>query len=65
MEGSAAKSNIEILKRFQSKVLCVILNAPNLITNEVIHRELQIPTILEEIKKTVVIDIEYHQPILR
>lgn len=48
---SAAKANIEILQHFQLKVLDLILNAPMLITNEVIHRQLKIPTVVEEIKK--------------
>ena len=49
--GTAAKSNLEILQRFQSKTLRQIANAPQCITNDTIHRDLQIPTIQEEIKK--------------
>ena len=49
--GTAAKSNLEILQRFQSKTLRQIANAPQCITNDIIHRDLQIPTIQEEIKK--------------
>ena len=47
--GTASNSNIEILQRFQSKMLRSLINAPWYITNEAIHRDLKIPTIKEEI----------------
>jgi len=47
--GSAAKSNIEILQRFQSKMLRIIINAPWFMTNEEIHKDLDIPYVNEEI----------------
>lgn len=49
--GSAAKSNIEILQRFQSKVLRLIINAPWYMRNKAIHNELQIPSVKKEILK--------------
>ena len=48
--GTAANSNLEILQRFQSKVLRSIVNAAWYITNAQLHRELQVKTIKEEIK---------------
>jgi hypothetical protein len=45
------KSNIEILKRFQSETLRSILNAPLYINNHRIHEDLQMNTVLSEIKK--------------
>ena len=47
--GTASNSNIEILQRFQSKMLRSLINAPWYITNEAIHRDFKIPTIKEEI----------------
>ena len=40
MWGSASNSNIEILERFQSKVLRIITDAPWDVSNVVIKREL-------------------------
>lgn len=47
--GSASKSNIEILQRFQSKVLRMIVDAPWYVPNELIQRDLQIKSVQEEI----------------
>jgi hypothetical protein len=47
--GTASNSNIEILQRFQNKVLRVIVNAPWYIPNNVLHKDLKTPTIREEI----------------
>jgi hypothetical protein len=47
--GTASTFNIEILERFQSKALHMIVNAPWYVPNMVIQRDLQIPTIKEEI----------------
>lgn len=47
--GSASNSNIEILERFQSKVLRMIVNAPWYVPNEVIRRDLNAATVKEEI----------------
>jgi hypothetical protein len=47
--GAAFTSNIEILEHFQSKVLRMIEDAPWYVPNTVIRRDLQTPTIKEEI----------------
>jgi hypothetical protein len=44
-------SNIEILKRFQPKALRMIVDAPLYVPNTVIRRDLQIPTVKEEIRR--------------
>jgi hypothetical protein len=48
--GTASTSNIEILERFQSKALRMIVDAPWYVLNTVIRRDLQIPTVKEEIR---------------
>jgi hypothetical protein len=47
--GTASTSNIHILKRFQTKALRMIEDAPWYVSNTVIRRDLQIPTPKEEI----------------
>jgi hypothetical protein len=42
-------SNIEILERFPSKVLHMIVDAPWYVPNTVIQRDVQILTVIEEI----------------
>jgi hypothetical protein len=42
--GTASTSNIEILERFQSKALRVIVDAPWYVPNTVIRRDLYTPT---------------------
>jgi hypothetical protein len=49
--GTASTSNIEILERFQSKALRMIVDASWYVPNTVIRRDLQIPTIKEEISR--------------
>ena len=49
--GTASHSNIEILQRFQNKVLRTITNAPWYIPNSILHTDLLIPTVREEITK--------------
>jgi len=49
--GSASHSNIENLQRFQNKVLRTTVNAPWYIPNKLLHTDLQMPTIREEITK--------------
>jgi hypothetical protein len=44
-----SNSNIEILERFQSKVLRLIVKAPWYGPNSVIRKDLRIPTVKEEI----------------
>jgi hypothetical protein len=49
--GTTSSSNIEILYRFQSKTLRSIPNAPWYLNNHRIHDDLQMNTVLSEIKK--------------
>jgi hypothetical protein len=49
--GTASTSNIEILERFQSKALRMTVDAPRYVPNRVIRRDLQIPTVKEEIRR--------------
>ena len=47
--GTAASSNIDIIQRFQSKMLRLIANAPWYMSNIRLHKELNIPSIRETI----------------
>jgi hypothetical protein len=47
--GTASTSNVEILERFQSKALRMTADAPWYVPNTLIRRDLQIPTVKEEI----------------
>jgi hypothetical protein len=49
--GTASTSNIEILERFQSKALRMIADATLYVPNMVIRRDLQTPTVKEEIQR--------------
>ena len=49
--GTASHSNIEILQRFQNKALRTMVNAPWYVPNKLLHTDLQMPTIREEITK--------------
>lgn len=49
--GTSTESNIQIVQRFQSKALRTLTSAPWYITNKNIHRDLNIPTVKEEISK--------------
>ena len=49
--GTALNSNLEILERSQSKVLRIITDAPWYIPNTIITRDLQIPTVKQEVGK--------------
>jgi hypothetical protein len=49
--GTASTSNIDILERFQSKALRMIVDAHWYVQNTVIQRDLQIPTVKEEISR--------------
>jgi hypothetical protein len=44
-------SNIEILERFQSKVLRMIALAPWYVPNVILRQDLQIPSVKEEIRR--------------
>jgi hypothetical protein len=50
--GAASNSNIEILQRFQNEVLRIIVQAPWYVPSTVLHKDLGIPTIREEIKNS-------------
>jgi hypothetical protein len=47
--GTASNSNIEILQRYQDKVLRTTVNAPWYTPNKILRTDLKIPTIREEI----------------
>ena len=47
--GSASNSNLEILERFQSKVLRIITGVPWYVSNAVIKRDLQVLTVRQEV----------------
>jgi hypothetical protein len=49
--GTASTSNIEILERFQSKALRMIVDAPWYVPNTLIRRDLRISTVKEEIRR--------------
>jgi hypothetical protein len=47
--GTTSNSNIKILERFQSKVLRLIVDATWYVSNSIIRKDLQMPTVKEEI----------------
>jgi hypothetical protein len=49
--GTASTSNIQILESFQSKALRMIVDAPWYAPNTVIRKDLQMPTVKEEIHR--------------
>jgi hypothetical protein len=49
--GTASTSNIQILERFQSKALRMIVDTPWYVPDTVIWRDLQTPTVKEEIRR--------------
>jgi hypothetical protein len=49
--GTISNSYNEILERFQSKVLRLIVDAPWYVSNSVFRNDLQIPTVNEEISR--------------
>jgi len=51
LSGTVANSNIEIIQTFQNKYLGIIVNAPWYVTNDILHHDLNIPYIRDEIKK--------------
>jgi hypothetical protein len=48
--GSASNYNLEILERFQSKVLRIIVNAPWFVPNRIIAQDLNKKTVKSEIR---------------
>lgn len=49
--GTASKCNLDILQRFQNKVLRQIVDAPRYVPNYLLHKDLSVPTISEEIAR--------------
>jgi hypothetical protein len=49
--GTVSTFNIQSLERFQSKALRMIVDAPWYMPNTVIRRDLQTPTVKEEIRR--------------
>jgi hypothetical protein len=49
--ATASTSNIEILERFQSKALRMIVDAPWYVPNTIIRSDLHCPTIAEEMRR--------------
>jgi hypothetical protein len=43
--GTASNSNIEILQKYQNKVLRAVVNVPWYISNKILHTDLKVPTI--------------------
>jgi hypothetical protein len=60
--GCTKPSNTKIIKRFQSKVLHLITNAPWYVSNLSLHNDLQIPFVIEEIHRLSTL---YRQSVLR
>ena len=48
--GTVSISNIDILERFQSKVLRIITDAPWYVPNAVIKHDLQVPSVRQEVR---------------
>jgi hypothetical protein len=49
--STASTSNIEILEPFLSKALRMVVDAPLYVPNTVIQKDLQLPTVKEEIRR--------------
>jgi len=48
---TASNTNIEILQRFQNKILRIIFDAPWYITNDTLHHDLNMPYIRNKIRR--------------
>jgi hypothetical protein len=55
--GAASTSNIDILERFQSKALRLITDAAWYVPNAIIRRDLQVPSVKEEIRR---LSVQYY-----
>ena len=55
--GTASNSSIDILERFQSKVLRIITDAPWYVPNAVIKHDLQVPSVRQEVRT---FSVTYH-----
>jgi hypothetical protein len=49
--GCASESNIQVIQRYQNKVLKCIVNAPWYVRNSDLHRDLEIETVTDIIAK--------------
>jgi hypothetical protein len=49
--GTTSNSNIELLERFQSKVLRLIVDVPWYVSNYAFRKDFEIPTVKEEISR--------------
>lgn len=57
--GITANSNIEILQRFQTKILCIIVDSLWYVINKRLHHDLNIPIVKEETTNIIIIKTEY------
>jgi hypothetical protein len=53
--GCASNSNIEIIQRYQSKILRILRNAPRYVTNHTLHSDLHIPYVREVFQERIAI----------
>jgi hypothetical protein len=51
--GCASHSNIEIIQRYQSKILRTLSNAPWYVTNHILHSDLHIPYVREVFQERI------------
>jgi hypothetical protein len=51
--GCSSKSNVNIIQRFQTKTLGLIVGAPRYVSNQTLHAGLSITTVEEERQKRV------------
>jgi len=61
--GTASISNIQVIQRFQSKVIRTILQAPWFVNNVTLHHDTGIPFVTEEIKnysEKYLAKLDYH-----
>jgi hypothetical protein len=50
-----SNSNIEIIQRYQTKLLRIITNAPRYVTNHILHSDLHIPYVREVFQERIAI----------
>ena len=53
--GCASNCNIEIIQRYQSKILRILTNAPRYVTNHTVHSDLRIPSVCEVYQERIAI----------
>ena len=51
--GCAKPTRLKIIQRFQSKLLRTVVNAPWYVSNQLLHNDLHMPSITEEIQRAV------------